>query len=77
MLDMTPTMPMVADPIFAPVGFDWGVGGWLFVMLAVLLVPCVPILLKAAVELLNVSARPVRRRRPALIAVRRPVLKSS
>ena len=72
----------VANPIFAdlggqPLGFDWGVGGWMLMLLAVLFVPCVASLLKVMIRSLDVSALRVKYRRPRLIVVRPPFLKSS
>jgi len=79
---MFATISAVANPTLVdlsghPFGFDWEVGGWMLVLLAVLFVPCVASLLRAVIRSVDVSTQRVKYRRPRLIAVRPPLLKSS
>jgi len=79
---MFPTIPAVADSIVVDLsshalGCDWGVGGWLLLLLAFLFVPCVASLLKAMVHSLDASPRRATYRRPTLIVIRPPLLRNS
>ena len=77
---MPTTISMIVDsPLTlsgAHMGFDWA-GSWIFLGLVILLVPCVPIVVRATAELLERFAPRAKRRQPALVIVRRALLKSS
>ena len=69
--------PMLVDLSGHSLGFDWDVGGWMLVLLAALIVPCVASLLSAVMKSTGVSATRLKYRRPTLIVVRPPLLKNS
>jgi hypothetical protein len=77
---MPTTISMVIDsPLTLSgghMGFDWA-GSWVFLGLVFLLAPCIPIVVRATAELLESFTRRAKRGQPALVIVRRAMLKSS
>lgn len=77
---MPTTISMMADsPLTLSgghMGFDWP-GSWILVGLVLLLAPCLPIVVRATAELLESFAPRAKRGQPALVIVRRAMLKSS